>query len=131
MGKKNVKPVDEKNQKKDHNFQMRKARQAAFLEVYKKNFGNKADACRVVGIGRKTFYLWLKKYPSFKKAIEEIDPAEESVEWLESLAYDKIRDGSDKLLIFALKAKAGWSDHGLPPNNVPSINVTIGKAEDE
>jgi len=83
----------------------------ATIEAYIKTFGNITQTCNVVGIERKTFYNWKQKDKDFKKAIEEAQPKERFLDFLESKAVKRINDGSDSVLIFALKTKAksrGW-----------------------
>lgn len=115
----------------DQNAATRKARQAAFIEIYQINFGNKTDACNRVGVQRKSFYMWYEKYPEFAKAFNELDPITTSIEYLEAKAWAKIEEGSEKMLIFALKSKANWDQYSAPVPVDNNINVTIVKADNE
>lgn len=90
-----------------------------FLEAYAK-LGNVAEACRELGLPRRTIYFWQGRDRAFKKAYD--DAQEEAVEALEFEARKRAKDGwlepvffggkpiggvrkySDLLLIFLLKA---------------------------
>lgn len=76
----------------------------AFLEAYKKSFGNISMACKNIGIDRGTYYLW-KKIPEFLEALEAIQPDEEFIDFAENALYKKINDGDTTAIIFALKTK--------------------------
>lgn len=83
----------------------------ATINAYIKTFGNVTQTCNLVGLDRSTFYEWKEKDKEFKKAIEEAQPKERFLDFLESKAVKRINDGSDSVLIFALKTKAksrGW-----------------------
>lgn len=78
----------------------------AFQEAYKKTFGNVTQTCNAIGIDRTTYYDWIKKDPKFKKQIEELEPEERFMDFLESKLVEKINGGDTTSIIFALKTKA-------------------------
>ena len=45
----------------------------AVLEALEKSLGVVTTACRVVGIGRTTFYEWMQKDPEFAKSVKDIE----------------------------------------------------------
>jgi len=82
----------------------------SFVKAYKKTYGNVAKSCKSVSISRQTYYNWLKD-PEFKAKIDNIEPEEDFLDFLEDKAKERIEAGSDSVLIFALKAKGkkrGW-----------------------
>ena len=77
----------------------------AFQEAYKKAFGNVTQSCNAIGIDRSTYYDWIKKDSKFKKEIEELEPEERFMDFLESKLVEKINGGDTTSIIFALKTK--------------------------
>ena len=53
----------------DKNRQHKKA----MLEALEKSLGVVTSACKSVGIGRSTHYLWLDNDPEYRRAVEDID----------------------------------------------------------
>lgn len=85
----------------------------ATIKAYISTFGNVTQTCKSVGIERKTFYNWKEADKKFAKAIEEAEPKERFLDYLEAKALQRINKGSDKILLHALKTKAkkrGWSE---------------------
>ena len=78
----------------------------AFQEAYKKAFGNVTQSCNAIGIDRSTYYDWIKKDSKFKKKIEELEPEERFMDFLESKLVERINKGDTTSIIFALKTKA-------------------------
>lgn len=62
-----------------------------------------SEACRAAGIARSTSYRERKADAKFAAAWKEVE--ERAVEELEQIAYERARDGSDRLVEFLLKAK--------------------------
>ena len=77
----------------------------AFLEAYKKSFGNVAQSCKAVGIVRQTYYNWLQNDNEFNKEIQDIEPKEEFLDFLESKFVERINKGDTTSIIFGLKTK--------------------------
>ncbi len=73
-----------------------------FLEGLKEH-GNVTKAAKEAGISRGHAYLERKNLEKFKEAWEEA--YEEYVDSLEHELYRRAKDGSDTLLIFALKGR--------------------------
>ena len=78
----------------------------AFIEVYKKTFGNVSKSCDAVKISRSTYYEWIKSDGNFKSEIEEIEPSEVLADFAESKLIDRINEGDTTAIIFLLKTKA-------------------------
>jgi hypothetical protein len=96
-----------------------------FLENYVKYFGNISKACEASGLRRSTFYLHLNKDPDFKKAIEDAEPEEVFIDFVESALVQKIKSGCTASIIFALKSKGkkrGWIER---VENVNSTALTF------
>lgn len=77
----------------------------AFIEAYKKAFGNISKACKAVGIDRKTFYNWKKDDSEFLDIIESIEPEEEFLDFIEDALVERIKDSDTTAIIFACKTK--------------------------
>ena len=102
-----------------------------FLRVLAKKALNISEACRAVGIGRATFYRWLKKDPRFKEAYEELREA--LVDFAEAQLIKKMLEGDTKAIIFFLRSKGkdrGWVErtehlHGGsdPPLKVSRVEL--------
>ena len=89
----------------------KKDNQKKFLIAYKKHFGNISKACKSAGIDRSMYYYWSNNDAEFKSTIDNIEPEEDFLDFLEDKAKERIEAGSDSVLIFALKAKGkkrGW-----------------------
>jgi hypothetical protein len=76
----------------------------AFLEAYKKTFGNISISCEKIGINRGTYYNWIKD-EEFKKEVDNIEPDEAFVDFAEFALLNKIKDGDTTAIIFTLKTK--------------------------
>ena len=74
-----------------------------FLEALATH-GTIKEAAKVVGIERKTVYNLLDADESFRSQLEEAK--QNFVETLEAIAMERIRNGSDTMLIFMLKGAA-------------------------
>ena len=78
----------------------------AFLKAYQNTFGNVSASCQIVGIVRQTYYNWTKNDPEFVQQLEDTEPQERFMDFLENKLVDKINSGCTTSLIFALKTKA-------------------------
>lgn len=105
----------------DKTTQQKKKR---LLEIYAKT-GIVSYSCKLAGIGRKSFYEWLEKDPLFAEQAKEAEKAaterlekealRRAVEGVEhkkgvyhagkKVGTEKVREFSDVLLIFMLKAR--------------------------
>ena len=94
--------------------------QRAFLAVYGE-LGVIKRACKVAGVGRSSHYEWMESNPEYRRAFEDAqDDAADNLEaevyrravkgvrkqvgWYKGVAGGYVREYSDLLLMFALKA---------------------------
>jgi hypothetical protein len=77
----------------------------AFIEAYKKTFGNISMSAELAKIDRQTYYNWLEKDAEFKAAIEALKPDEIFLDFCENALQKKIGKGDTTAIIFALKTK--------------------------
>ena len=75
----------------------------AVLEALEKSLGVVTTACRVVGIGRTTFYEWMQKDPEFAKSVKDIEGV--ALDFAESQLHKQIGDGVPSSTMFYLKTK--------------------------
>ena len=75
----------------------------AILEALEKNLGIVTTACKQVGIGRTTFYDWLKEDEDFKKKVDEINNV--ALDFTESKLFKLIEGENPTAVIFHLKTK--------------------------
>ena len=73
-----------------------------FLEALELNLGNITKACRVVGINRQTYYLWIKN-EEFKEKVDEVQ--ENLIELVEGELFKLIKSGHYKSIELFLKSK--------------------------
>jgi len=82
-----------------------------FLDALKKNLNVVTAACEQSGVGRTTFYEWMKHDPEFKKKVEEVD--EIQTDFVETQLLKKIKEGSERSILFYMRYKGkkrGYSD---------------------
>ena len=75
----------------------------AMLEALEKSLGVITQACKVVGIDRKTHYNWMKADEEYKVQVEEL--SEVAIDFAESHLHKLIKDGNPAATIFFLKTK--------------------------
>tara|TARA_R110000764_G_scaffold127179_1_gene214920 strand:- start:93 stop:443 length:351 start_codon:yes stop_codon:yes gene_type:complete len=75
----------------------------AIIEALEKHLGIVTTACRIVGVGRTTFYGWLKDDEEFAKQVEDIQNI--ALDFAESQLHKQIGDGNTSATIFYLKTK--------------------------
>lgn len=75
----------------------------ALLDALEKSLGIVTTACKSAGVGRVTFYEWMKKDPDFAAAVEDI--GEVTLDFAESALLMNIRQGDTTAIIFYLKTK--------------------------
>jgi hypothetical protein len=81
----------------------------AFLELFRKKAGIVTAVCQAVGVGRHTYYDWLKSDKAFAAAIDDLN--EQIIDYSESMLMSKIQQGNMTAIIFHLKCKGkarGW-----------------------
>jgi 16S rRNA G527 N7-methylase RsmG len=82
-----------------------------FLEALKANLNVVTAACEQTGIGRTTFYEWMKSDAEFKEKVEEI--SEIQIDFVETQLLKKIKEGSERSILFYMRYKArkrGYTD---------------------
>ena len=75
----------------------------AILEALEKSLGVVTTACKKVGIGRTTFYGWLKDDEKFAEKVNDIQNI--ALDFVESKLFENIREGKTSEMIFYLKTK--------------------------
>jgi len=75
----------------------------AMIDALEKSLGIVTTACKNVGIGRTTFYEWMKDDEQFEKEVNEIQNI--ALDFAESQLHKQIGDGSTAATIFYLKTK--------------------------
>lgn len=88
------------------------------LQALEKSLGIVTPACREVGVSRETYYRYMREDPDFRDAVEIIN--EITLDFVENQLFKKIKDGSERSILFYMKYKArkrGYTD---------SIDITSG-----
>jgi len=75
----------------------------AMLDALEKSLGVVTAACKAVGIGRTTHYLWMQEDAEYKKAVEDLNDV--AIDFAESQLHKQIKDGNSTATIFYLKTK--------------------------
>jgi hypothetical protein len=75
----------------------------AILLALEKSLGVVTEACRKVGVGRTTFYVWLKEDKEFAAKVKDVQDI--ALDFVESKLFENIRDGKTSEMIFYLKTK--------------------------
>jgi len=75
------------------------------IDAYIKSFGIVTKAAAAADISRRTFYDWMHNDPEFKAAIEEAQPEEYYLDFVEDMLLQLIKQGNTAATIFALKTK--------------------------
>ena len=75
----------------------------AMLEALEKSLGIVTSACRAVGIGRTTHYLWMIEDSEYRDAVNSIDDI--ALDFAESQLHKQIKEGEVSSTIFFLKTK--------------------------
>lgn len=81
------------------------------LEALERTLGVITPACKEVGIGRETFYRWYRSDEDFRQKVDDIQ--EITLDFVENQLLRKIREGSEKSILFYMKYKArkrGYTD---------------------
>jgi hypothetical protein len=80
-----------------------------------------APTAAAAQIDRTTFYNWLKTDPEFKAAIEEAQPEEYYLDFVEDMLLQLIKQGNTAATIFALKTKGRGRGYIEQQNIVQTI----------
>lgn len=94
----------------------------ALLEALEKSLGVVSTACKQVGIGRTTFYNYLKEDAVFAAAVAEIEDV--ALDFAESALFQQIRDGNPTSTIFYLKTKG--KRRGYIEKTESDVNMRLG-----
>ncbi len=110
----------------------------AIIDALEKSLGVVTTACKNVGIGRTTFYEWMKDDEDFEREVNEIQNI--ALDFAESQLHKQIGDGSTAATIFYLKTKGkkrGYIERqeitgadGMPNNFKVEIIDRIEDSED-
>jgi len=73
------------------------------LDALEKSLGVVTAACKAVGIGRTTHYLWMQEDAEYKAAVEGLSDV--ALDFAESQLHKQIKDGNSTATIFFLKTK--------------------------
>ena len=75
----------------------------AMLEALESSLGVVTSACKSVGIGRTTHYLWMETDPEYKKAVDDLQNV--ALDYAESKLHSQIKKENPTAIIFYLKTK--------------------------
>ncbi len=75
----------------------------ALIDALTKSLGIVTTACKQVGVGRTTYYQWLREDPEFKKAVADVK--EVALDFAESQLHKQIQEGNTTATIFFLKTQ--------------------------
>ena len=81
------------------------------LEALEKSLGIVTPACKEVGISRNQFYVYYREDEDFRKAVDDINDV--TLDFVENQLLKKIKDGSERSIMFYMKYKArkrGYTD---------------------
>lgn len=81
------------------------------LEALERSLGIVTPACKEVGVSRETFYRYYKEDPDFKAKVDDIN--EITLDFAENQLLKKIKEGSERSILFYMKYKArkrGYTD---------------------
>jgi len=98
-----------------HNSKLYKELLLASLE---KSLGIVSAACKDVGISRDTYYEYYNNDEEFRRKVDDIN--EIVIDFAETQLYKKIKEGSERSILFLMKYKGkkrGYND---------SIDITSG-----
>lgn len=73
------------------------------LEALEQTLGNVTTACKIVRIGRTTFYEWVNNDEEFKKKVDDIQNI--TLDYVEGKLIKQIREDNITSIIFYLKTK--------------------------
>lgn len=111
------------NYKSDLFIAMQKRRKNKLLVALQKSFGVVNTACKMVGITRKTFYVYYHADLEFKARAD--DTQEVALDSAETQLHKNIRSGKEASLIFYLKTRGkrrGFIEKG--DDSAMVVNIT-------
>lgn len=105
-----------------------KVKKQAMIEALTASLGVVSDACKVVGIARKTHYQWIKTDENYKEEVEGI--SEVALDFVESKMFEKIKSGDTGLICFYLKTqgkKRGYIEKQEVEHSGSNISINLIK----
>ena len=105
----------------------------AMIEALEKSLGVVTTACKSVGIGRTTHYMWLDEDPEYRRNVESISDI--AVDFAESSLHKQIKEGNPTSTIFFLKTKGkkrGYVERqeiDLGTDNHFRVEINMGNEE--
>ena len=75
----------------------------AMREALEKSLGVVTSACKNVGIGRTTHYLWMDNDPEYRRAVQDVENV--AIDFAESQLHQQIKGGNPTSTIFYLTTK--------------------------
>ena len=81
------------------------------LKALERNLGIVTAACKEVNLSRNVFYEYCKSDPDFKQKVDDIN--EITLDFAEAQLLKKIREGSERSIMFYMRYKArrrGYTD---------------------
>ncbi|MBR4833080.1 MAG: hypothetical protein IKU86_01945 [Thermoguttaceae bacterium] len=106
----------------------RRRKKALLLEELRNSLGLVSSACDKVGVGRTTFYEWLKNDPEFARQVDEIE--ERALDFVESKMFQAIQNGDVRLIQFYLSTK-GRKRGYAPKTDVETGPVVLRISQEE
>ena len=98
----------------------------AMLDALEKSLGVVTSACKTVGIGRTTHYLWMDSDLDYKSAVDSLSDV--ALDFAESQLHKQIKDGNSTATIFFLKTK-GKKRGYVERQEVEAVNGKIFQIE--
>jgi len=74
------------------------------IEALERSLGIVTPACKEIGISRETFYKWYRQDDEFKRSVDDIN--EIALDFAENQLLKKIKEGSERSILFYMKYKA-------------------------
>jgi ACT domain-containing protein len=118
--------------KKRYNPELNKKK---LLEALERNLGIVTAACKEVGLSRSQFYEYYRTDEDFAKKSDDIN--EVTLDFAESQLLKKIKEGSERSILFYMKYKArkrGYTENiDITTNgeNINNIQIEIIKKKDD
>jgi len=109
-------------------------KKVALLKALDRCLGVVTPACKEVGISRNQFYIYYNTDPDFRKAVDDIQDI--TLDFAESQLLQKIKEGSEKAILFYMKYKGrkrGYTDsldvttNGRDITEIKLIHITNNK----
>jgi len=101
--------------------QIEQSKKDKFIEAYKSTNGNITDSAQIAGIGRGTYYNWLKDDSDF--ALQILDSEANLNDEIRQVLISKAAEGDMTAVIFYLKNR--HPDFKQSNNNV-NVQVNVG-----